>query len=110
MPFFKCLLEVPSEDCDLESLHLLLSSMLKARGLSSSVIESTLTVYLASRMKDIQVREALCGNEQNFELSFLFKSQNDDSTGQMDALKQLSPNVVSRESLAHYLEQGLVLS
>lgn len=46
--------------------------MLKARGLSSSVTESTLTVYLASRMKDIHVREALCANEQNSELSFLF--------------------------------------
>lgn len=28
----------------------------------------------------------------------------------MEALKQLSPNVVSPESLAHYLEQGLMLS
>ena len=114
-PFFNCLLTKPSEDCDVESLHFLLSNLLKARGLTQS-LESALCLYLASRMQRIDIRETLLAVSQSSdrasELSFLFKAgfQESMQAGYGQALRRLGPNVVSEEALAAYLDQGLKLN
>jgi hypothetical protein len=72
-PFFSSILATTIEDCcDLESLHYLMSSLLKSRGLSSS-LENALSVYLASRIQNTLVKDAVSGSEGlASELSFLF--------------------------------------
>ena len=49
-PFFKSVvLGDPSEDCDLESMHLFIENLIKSRSISLA-FESTLSIYLASRL------------------------------------------------------------
>ena len=62
-PFFSCLLSTPVDtSCEYEeSLHLLLTSLLKMRGLSSSM-DSPLNIYLASivlSLKQKAVKDSL---------------------------------------------------
>ena len=112
-PFFSCLLASTIEDCcDLESLHYLMTTLLKSRGLSSS-FDSSLSVYLASRIKNKMARDAICGSEGlASELNFLFTNSHtsSDSDFEVDALRALAPNAVSEDALSCYLEKGLSLA
>lgn len=106
-PFFAVLLAPPSEDCDLESLHLLLSNLMRARSLSQS-LDNSLCLYLASRLRHAEVRTAL--SDRASDLSFLFKSTAWHGVQSlMTALETLPQNVISEQALATYLEKGLAL-
>jgi len=111
-PFFSYLISSTIEDCcDLESLHYLMTTLLKSRGLSSS-LDSSLSVYLASRIKSKMVKDSIVGSEGLVsELSFLFTNAylSSDRDFEVDALRALAPNAVSEDSLSRYLERGLSL-
>ena len=88
-----------------------MTTLLKSRGLSSS-LDSSLSVYLASRIKSKMVKDSIVGSEGLVsELSFLFTNAylSSDRDFEVDALRALAPNAVSEDSLSRYLERGLSL-
>lgn len=109
-PFFTYLLSNGVQDCcdDLETLHFLLATLLKATSLSSS-LENALSVYLASMIENQTVKNVLSSSEGlAAELSFLFERQAGFGYD-LEALRALDSNVVPTEALNRYMERGLAL-
>lgn len=63
---------MPSEDCDLESMNLLIQNLMKARSLSQA-FDSALCLYLASRLTNPTVQASIRESERAAEMSFLFQ-------------------------------------
>ena len=105
-PFFQSLLENPGEDCDAETLHQLLVSIMQKRSLSQS-LENTLCLYLASRLSNAQIVAAVKESGKAAELSFLFSDESTDSESYMAVLQSMRPNAIEEGALADYLDKGV---
>ena len=85
-----------SEDCDLESMHLLIENLMKTRSLSQA-FESALCLYLAARLTEPAVQKSIRESDRAKEMAFLFQQSDDVAMtpeGLASSLRTLRANVI----------------